>query len=115
LADLTPEELVACVDFRYVTDALTPDEALDLLRAALPGRREREAEMLRDGFPAYTTSAGRIGYAEASLPDRARAAVAEGFTHPKGKAGGDLGSDLRRARLVRHALGPEHTLRPDAN
>src|SRR5881394_1801275 len=55
LADLTPEELVACVDFRYVTDALTPDEALDLLRAALPGRREREAEMLRDGFPAYTT------------------------------------------------------------
>jgi L-fuconate dehydratase len=115
LADMTPEQLVACVDFRYISDALTPGEALELLRAALPGRREREAEMLRDGFPAYTTSAGWIGYAESSLPDRARAAMAEGFTHLKVKVGGDLESDLRRARLVRGAIGPEHTLMLDAN
>src|SRR6266700_679230 len=105
LADLTPEQLVACVDFRYVTDALTPDEALDLLRAAVPGRAAREAEMLRDGFPAYTTSAGWIGYEESSLPDRARSALAEGFTHLKLKVGADLESDLRRARLVRDATG----------
>jgi L-fuconate dehydratase len=115
LADMTPEQVVACVDFRYITDALTPDEALEILRAAVPGRAEREAEMLRLGFPAYTTSAGWIGYAESSLPDRARSALAEGFTHLKVKVGSDLESDLRRARLVRDAIGPEHTLMLDAN
>src|SRR5437660_6544365 len=115
LADMTPEQLVACVDFRYIEDALKPAEALDILRRRLPGRREREAEMRRDGFPAYTTSAGWMGYSEASLAGRARAALDEGFSHLKLKVGLDLEADLRRARLVREAIGPEHRLMLDAN
>jgi L-fuconate dehydratase len=115
LADLSPEELVACVDFRYIEDALTPAEALELLRRRAPTRAEREAILLRDGFPAYTTSAGWIGYPEESLPDRAREAVADGFTHLKVKVGGDPGADLRRARIVRAAAGPDVRLSLDAN
>src|SRR3989442_1628236 len=115
LADMTPEELVACVDFRYLEDALTWDEAIELLRRQVPTRAEREDVLLREGFPAYTTSAGWIGYAEDSLPQRAREAVAGGFTHLKVKVGGDLAADLRRARLVRDSVGPEIRLSLDAN
>jgi L-fuconate dehydratase len=115
LADMTPEQLVACADFRYIDDALTPREALAILRRAQPGRAEREAEMLRDGFPAYTTSAGWMGYAEDTLPHRARAALADGFRHLKLKVGADLESDLRRARLVRDAIGTNNVLMLDAN
>src|SRR5207244_13414332 len=89
LADMTPEQLVACVDFRYIDDALTRDDALELLRRQVATRAEREGVLLREGFPAYTTSAGWIGYAEESLPERAREAVADGFTHLKVKVGGD--------------------------
>jgi L-fuconate dehydratase len=115
LADMTPERLVSCVDFRYIEDALTPDEALAILGRAQAGRAEREAEMLREGFPAYTTSAGWMGYAEDTLPDRARAALAGGFQHLKLKVGGDLETDLRRARAVREAIGPDRALMLDAN
>jgi L-fuconate dehydratase len=115
LVDLTPEELVACVDFSYIEDALAPEEALDLLQRNAATRSEREAILLRDGFPAYTTSAGWLGYPEESLPERARAALAEGFTHLKLKVGADPEGDLRRARLVREAIGPQHRLSLDAN
>jgi L-fuconate dehydratase len=115
LADMTPEELVACVDFSYISDAVTPGEALDLLRGQLPTRGEREAQLLREGFPAYSTSAGWIGYPEETLPDLARAAMAKGFDHLKVKVGGDLDSDLRRARIVRQAIGPGMRLSLDAN
>jgi L-fuconate dehydratase len=115
LADLTPEQLVAAIDFRYIDDALTPARALELLRSRRHGRAEREAEMLRDGFPAYTTSAGWLGYAEETLPQRASAALAQGFTHVKMKVGADPATDLRRARLLRQALGPETRLMLDAN
>jgi len=115
LADLTPEQLVACVDFRYIEDALTPDEALALLRRNAPTKAEREELLLAAGFPAYTTSAGWLGYPEESLPELARAAIDEGFTHVKLKVGGGIESDLRRARLVREAIGPEHRLSLDAN
>src|SRR5579859_4991343 len=115
LADLTPEQVVDCVDFRYIDDALTPDEALEILRRSEATKAEREQILLAEGFPAYTTSAGWLGYPEASLPERARAALAEGFTHLKLKVGGDLESDLRRARLVRGAIGPEPRLSLDAN
>ena len=115
LADLTPEQVVACIDFRYIDDALTPDEALDILRRNEATKAEREQILLSEGFPAYTTSAGWLGYPEESLPERARAALAEGFTHLKVKVGGDLESDLRRARIVREAIGPEHRLSLDAN
>lgn len=115
LADMTPEQLVACIDFRYIDDALTPDEALAILRRKESTKAEREQILLAEGFPAYTTSAGWLGYPEASLPDRAREAVAAGFAHLKLKVGGDLESDLRRARLVREAIGPGQRLSLDAN
>ena len=94
---------------------MTPDEALALLRDRAPTRAEREAELLRDGFPAYSTSAGWLGYAEETLPDLARAAVAQGFGHLKLKVGADLDTDLRRARIVRAAIGPGTRLSLDAN
>jgi L-fuconate dehydratase len=115
LADLTPEELVACVDFSYIGDALSREEALELLHRNAATRPDREAILLRDGFPAYTTSAGWLGYPEESLPERAREALAEGFTHLKLKVGGDPDGDLRRARLVRDAIGPDCRLSLDAN
>jgi L-fuconate dehydratase len=115
LADLAPEEIVSCVDFRYIEDALTPDEALAILRRNESTKGERERILLADGFPAYTTSAGWLGYSEETLPDRARDALADGFTHLKLKVGGDLERDLRRARLVREAIGPAHHLSLDAN
>jgi L-fuconate dehydratase len=115
LADLTPEQLVACVDFRYIEDAVTPADALALLRRNESTKAEREAQLLAEGFPAYTTSAGWLGYPEDSLPTLAREAVAAGFTHLKLKVGGDLESDVRRARLVREAIGSGNRLSLDAN
>jgi L-fuconate dehydratase len=115
LADLSPEQIVACVDFRYIDDALTPAEALALLRRNAPTKAEREQLLLAEGFPAYTTSAGWLGYPEETLPQRGREAIHAGFTHLKLKVGGDLESDLRRARLVREAIGTEHRLSLDAN
>ena len=115
LADMSPEEIVRCIDFRYIRDALSPDEALAILRANAPTRAARVAEMERDGYPSYTTSAGWLGYPEDTLPDRAREALAEGFTHLKLKVGGDVEADLRRARILREAIGPDNRLSLDAN
>jgi L-fuconate dehydratase len=115
LVDLPPERLVACVDFRYIEDALTPGEALAILRRNEPTKAEREQVLLAEGFPAYTTSAGWLGYPEETLPLRAREAVAAGFDHLKVKVGGNLDTDLRRARLVREAIGPGRRLSLDAN
>ena len=115
LADLSPEELVACVDFRYIEDALTPDEALEILRAREASRAQRESVLLAEGFPAYTTSAGWLGYSEELVVARAHEALADGFTHLKLKVGGDLSSDLHRARALREAIGPAHRLSLDAN
>src|SRR5690348_10144786 len=95
LADMTPEQVVACIDFRYIEDALTEEEALVILRRNESTKAEREQTLLADGFPAYTTSAGWLGYPEETLTDRAREAVAAGFTHLKLKVGGDAVSDLR--------------------
>src|SRR5439155_22221964 len=105
LADLSPEELVGCVDFSYIEDALTREEALALLCRNAATRSEREAVLVREGFPAYTTSAGWIGYPEESLPERARDALAAGLTHLKLKVGADPEADLRRPRIVRGAAG----------
>src|SRR5881275_57666 len=103
-------QLVACVDFRYIDDVLTPNDALAILRRNEATKAEREQLLLAEGFPAYTTSAGWLGYPEATLPERAREALADGFTHLKLKVGADLESDLRRARLVREAIGPANRL-----
>src|ERR1700736_3218697 len=115
LADMSPEQLVACIDFRYIDDALTPDEAVDLLRRQVSGRRKRETEMIRDGFPAYTTSAGWLGYSDAKIMALATAAMDAGFMHLKLKVGADPISDLRRARALREAIGPDGHLMLDAN
>jgi L-fuconate dehydratase len=115
LADMPPEQLLSCVDFRYIEDALTAEEALAILRRNEATKANREALLLHGGFPAYTTSVGWIGYREDSLPERARDAVAAGFTHLKLKVGGDIETDLRRALAVREAIGSELRLSLDAN
>jgi L-fuconate dehydratase len=115
LADMSPEQLVACIDFRYIDDALTRAEATEMLSRLVPTRAAREAEMLVDGYPAYTTSAGWLGYSDEKIRTLASEAMEAGFTHLKLKVGGDLESDLRRARLLRQAIGPERKLMLDAN
>ncbi|MEU6860488.1 enolase C-terminal domain-like protein [Glycomyces sp. NPDC046736] len=115
LATLTPEEIVANVDWRYLTDALTPDEALVMLREAEPGRAERIAEIEREGYPAYTTSPGWLGYDDAKVVRLAREAVAEGYTQIKLKVGADLEDDRRRFAAARSAVGPEVRIAVDAN
>ncbi|MCE8015005.1 L-fuconate dehydratase [Halomonas sp. MCCC 1A17488] len=115
LVDMTPEQLVRCLDFRFVTDALTPEEAIALLRKREAGKAEREAEMKRDGFPAYTTSAGWLGYPDDKVRRLAREALAEGWTHFKQKIGGDLDEDIRRAALLREEIGWDNVLMMDAN
>ena len=115
LCDLTPEQLVACIDFRYLSDALSPDDALEILRRQSPGRAAREAEILRTGFPAYTTSIGWLGYPEEKIRRLCREAIADGFNHFKMKVGDDLEQDCRRAAAVRQEIGPQRKLMMDAN
>lgn len=115
LSDMTPEELVSCVDFRYITDAITPAEATELLRHARSGKEERETEMREIGFPAYTTSAGWLGYSDEKLRNLCREGLAEGWEHFKIKVGADLEDDIRRSRIIREEIGPGRHLMIDAN
>ncbi len=115
LVDMSPEQLVSCIDFRYINDAITPDEALAIFERMAPTRAEREAEMLRSGFPAYTTSAGWLGYSDEKLRALCRQAVADGWSHVKMKVGQNIEDDVRRARIVREEIGPERRLMMDAN
>jgi L-fuconate dehydratase len=115
LADMSPEEIVRCVDFRYLTDAITPESALEILRRAGPGRAQRQAEMERDGYPAYVTSMGWIGYSDEQVRQLCREALAEGFTHFKIKVGVDVERDRRRAAIVREEIGRDRYLMTDAN
>jgi L-fuconate dehydratase len=115
LVDLSPEELVACVDFTYLEEVLDPEEARSILRRAAPGKALREQEMLATGYPGYTTAAGWLGYSEAKLRALARQAVAEGWTHFKQKVGADIDQDLRRARILREEIGWDRKLMMDAN
>jgi L-fuconate dehydratase len=115
LADMTPRQIVSAIDFRYITDALTPEEALAILERQAPTKPEREAELLRVGYPAYTTSAGWFGYSDDGVRGLVREALADGFTHFKVKVGGTPEDDDRRVRLVREEIGPDRTLMIDAN
>ena len=115
LADMSPEELVSCVDFRYITDAITPAEALEILQQNEPTKSQREQEMLESGFPAYTTSAGWLGYPDEKIRKLCREAVAEGWGHIKIKVGRDLEDDVRRASIIREEIGPDRKLMMDAN
>ncbi|MCA1598322.1 MAG: fuconate dehydratase, partial [Chloroflexi bacterium] len=110
-----PKELVSCIDFRYITDALTPEEALAILRRNEPTKGEREREMRVHGYPAYTTSAGWLGYSDETMRALIRNAVAQGWTHFKLKVGVDQADDARRARVMREEIGPARTLMMDAN
>jgi L-fuconate dehydratase len=115
LSDMPPEELVDLVDFRYLSDALTPQEALAILRRAEPSRRERAERLRAEGYPAYTTSPGWLGYDDDKLRRLCKQAVADGFTQIKLKVGHDLADDLRRLRLAREACGPAIRIAVDAN
>ncbi len=115
LVDMTPEEVVACIDFRYITDALTPEEALAILRHNEPTKVSREAQMREEGFPAYTTSAGWLGYSDEKLRRLCREALEEGWTHFKIKVGLNLEDDVRRAGIIREEIGPDRKLMMDAN
>jgi L-fuconate dehydratase len=115
LADLTPAQLVSCIDFRYITDALTPDEAVEILERHARTKAEREAVLLRDGYPAYNTSVGWMGYTDAAIRSLCREAIAAGFTHFKVKVGSTPEDDRRRVGVVREEIGPARTLMIDAN
>ncbi|MFF1685646.1 MULTISPECIES: L-fuconate dehydratase [unclassified Streptomyces] len=115
LADATPEWLVSQIDFRYIADALTPDDALALLRSGREGAAERESVLRQRGFPGYTTSPGWLGYSDEKLGRLARQAVADGFRQIKLKVGADLADDIRRCRTARAVIGPDIRMAIDAN
>ncbi|MBN3315666.1 ENOF1 enolase, partial [Atractosteus spatula] len=115
LVDMDPEKLISCIDFRYITDALTEKEALDILRKARDGKCKREEHMLKEGYPAYTTSCAWIGYPDEQLKQLCSKALSEGWTRFKVKVGADLSDDIRRCRLLREMIGPDKTLMIDAN
>jgi len=115
LADMTPAEIVRCVDFTYIEDALTPTDALSLLQGLEPTKAEREAEMRADGFPAYTTSVGWLGYPDEQVRELARSARADGWTRFKMKVGMDSPTNRRRAALLREEIGADAKLMMDAN
>jgi L-fuconate dehydratase len=115
VSQLPVDQLLAQVDFRYLTDALTADEARDILEAAEPGRADRIELLLADGYPAYTTSPGWLGYSDDKMVRLAREAVTAGFAAIKLKVGGNLDDDVRRMRLARDAVGPDYPIAIDAN
>ena len=115
LADMTPAQIVALVDFRYLTDALTTEDALSILEAQAPTKAAREAGLLAAGYPAYTTSAGWLGYDDDKIRRLCREAIDDGFDHIKIKVGGNLQDDIRRCALVREVIGPVRKLMVDAN
>jgi L-fuconate dehydratase len=115
LAEMPAEQIVSTIDFRYITDVLRPEEALDTLQERERGMPARFTELERDGYPAYTTSVGWFGYSDAKIEHLAQEALADGWTHFKLKVGGEPAEDLRRARLVREKIGSQAKLMVDAN
>ena len=115
LADMKPEELVSCVDFTYITDAVTSEEAVAMLKKIERTKQDRIDDLLKNGYPAYTTSAGWLGYSDEKMRRLCREAKAAGFKHMKIKVGADLEDDMRRAAIIREEIGPEIHLMMDAN
>lgn len=115
LGSMSPERIVDLVDFRYLSDALTGPEALEILQAAVPGRQDRIDRILAKGYPAYTTGPGWLGYSDEKLSRLARQAAEDGFAQIKLKVGADLDEDLRRLGIAREAVGPRVSIAVDAN
>lgn len=115
LADMTPHQIAACIDFRYITDALTPEEAIEIMSRQAKTHGQREEQLLREGYPAYTTSAGWIGYSDDKIRSLVREALADGWTHFKVKVGASATDDRTRVGLVRREIGPANKLMIDAN
>ncbi len=115
LSDMTPQQIVDLVDWRYLRDALTPQAALEMLERQLPGRAAREARLRAEGYPAYTTSAGWLGYDDAKLARLCQEAVDGGWDAVKLKVGADLDDDVRRCGIARKVIGPDRRLMIDAN
>ena len=115
IADMTPEQLVAQIDFRYITDALTPAEALTILQASASVKDARMVELIENGYPAYTTSPGWLGYSDDKMVRLAKEAVAAGFRTLKIKVGSKITDDIRRCQVLRRAIGDRVALAVDAN
>jgi L-fuconate dehydratase len=115
VARMSPEEIVKLIDFRYITDCITPDEALEMLQAQEAGKQERLATLEREGYPCYTTSAGWLGYGDEKLRRLCKEVIDAGFNHVKMKVGRDLQDDIRRLTIAREVLGPDRHLMIDAN
>ena len=115
LADMTPEQLVSCIDFTYITDAISPSEAIAILKNNEATKKERIAYLLENGYPAYTTSAGWLGYSDEKVRRLCQEAIQEGFEHIKMKVGSNLQDDMRRAKIIREEIGSDRKLMMDAN
>ena len=115
LVDMTAEQIVACIPFRHLTDALTAEDATAILKRNEATKAAREQAILSSGYPAYTTSAGWLGYSDEKVRALVREGLAQGWTHFKMKVGRDLDDDVRRARLIREEIGPDRKLMMDAN
>ncbi|KAM4606609.1 mitochondrial enolase superfamily member 1 isoform 1-T1 [Polymixia lowei] len=115
LVDMDPRQIISCIDFRYITDAITEQEALDILVKAREGRQQREDQMLKEGYPAYTTSCAWLGYSDQQLKQLCTDALNSGWTRFKVKVGADLQDDIRRCSFIRQMIGPNNILMIDAN
>jgi L-fuconate dehydratase len=115
LSELTPEQIVELVDWRYLTNDLTPEQAIKSLSALVDSREARKKDILTSGYPAYTTSAGWLGYSDEKIVRLCKEGIEEGFTHFKMKVGADIEDDIRRAWLIRKTIGPDRTMMLDAN
>lgn len=115
ISEMSPEEIVSCLDFTYVTDTITKEEALQILRKQQAGKKERLQKLLQDGYPGYTTSAGWLGYSDEQIRQLCRQAKQDGWTHVKMKVGSDLNDDTRRAKIIREEIGSDMFLMMDAN
>ena len=115
VADMSPQEIVRLIDFRYITDCVTPDEAIDLLEALWSGQADRRQKLLSEGYPCYTTSAGWLGYSDDKLRRLCLEAIESGFDHVKLKVGSNLPNDIRRLGIAREVIGADRKLMIDAN
>ncbi|MDG1456415.1 MAG: enolase C-terminal domain-like protein [Pseudoprimorskyibacter sp.] len=115
IAGMSPKDMVSLIDWRYLSDALSPSEAVERLQERAPTKEARLSEMKDTGYPAYTTSAGWLGYSDEKIRSLMRAALADGWTHFKMKVGANIEDDRRRARIIRDEIGPDRFLMMDAN